>query len=202
MNEKALLRRLTRSQALDSEKRAQESAAICRHILESAWYREARVIGGYMPMQREADVLPVLQDALASGRTVALPLCGEAPHMTLRRVSSLEELRTGAYGIAEPGEDTQIIPVEEIGLLLTPLEGIDPKGMRLGKGGGYYDCLLAGRNVRTMGCVLSWQKVDCVPAQPWDQPLAACADRNGIRYFHSINVREETDHAGQEEKEE
>lgn len=201
MNEKALLRRLIRSQALDGEQRAQESAAICRHILESPWYREARVIGGYMPMQREADVLPVLQDALASGRTLALPLCGEAPHMTLRRVSSLEELRTGAYGIAEPEEDMQIIPVEEIDLLLTPLEGIDPKGMRLGKGGGYYDCLLAGRNVRTMGCALSWQKVDCVPAQPWDQPLAACADRNGIQVYPSYDVREEADYAGQEEKE-
>ena len=156
---------------------------MCAHILQSAWYREAQVIGGYMPLPREADVTPVLQDALAQGKTLALPLCAEAPHMTLRRVASLGELVPGAYGIPAPDEDTEIIPVDALDLLLTPLEGIDPRGMRLGKGGGYYDCLLARSGVRTMGCALTWQRTEWIPAEPWDRPLAACADRDGICFF-------------------
>lgn len=183
MREKAALRRLLRSLHEGPEARARESEALCGHILNSAWYRDAQVVGGYMPLPREADVTAVLRDVLSSGRTLALPLCGMAPQMTLRRVTSLEELVPGAYGIPEPGEESEIIPVDALDLLLVPLEGIDPSGMRLGKGGGYYDCLLAGRSVRTMGCALSWQRAAHIPAQEWDRPLTACADRDGIHIF-------------------
>jgi len=183
MNEKAALRRLLRSLHQGREARDRESAAMCAHILRSVWYREAHVIGGYMPLPREADVTMVLRDALAAGKTLALPLCGDAPHMTLRRVASLEELVPGAYGILEPQEDTEIIPVDALDLLLTPLEGVDPCGMRLGKGGGYYDRLLAHSGVRTMGCALTWQRTERIPSEPWDRPLKACVDRDGIRFF-------------------
>lgn len=141
------------------------------------------MVGGYIPMQREADVTTILRDVLSSGRTLALPRCGQAPFMTLRWVTSLEELVPGAYGIPEPGEDTEIIGADALDLLLTPLEAVDPRGMRLGKGGGYYDCLLAEHAVRTMGCALSWQRVSRVPAEPWDRRLNACAAADGICYF-------------------
>ncbi len=180
MNDKAALRRYLRSLDRGEEARRQESRSISECILHSPWYQEARIIGGYMPLSREADITPVLADVLRSGRTLALPLCGEAPQMTLRRVSSLAELVPGAYGIWEPREDTEIIEADALDLLLVPLEGIDPCGMRLGKGGGYYDCLLAGKSVRTMGCAFSWQKAERIPAQPWDRALSACAFADGI----------------------
>lgn len=165
------------------EARAEESRLICRHILQSAWYREAQIIGGYVPLKWEADVTPVLRHALESGKLLALPLCGQAPRMTLRRVTLLQELAPGAYGIPEPGEDTEIILPHRLDLLLVPLEGIDPGGRRLGKGGGYYDCLLAEEDVRTMGCALSWQRAAHIPQDSWDRPLQACADREGVHYF-------------------
>lgn len=184
MSDKAALRRLIRSRFGGEAARAQESEAICRHILQSPWYLQAQTVGAYMPLAREADVQRILEDVLQSGRTLALPLCGKAPHMTLRRVRTLAELVPGAYGIPEPGEDTEIIPVEQLDLLIVPLEGVGPDGMRLGKGGGYYDCQLAGQTIRTMGAALSWQRVGDVPAQPWDRPLMALADRDGVTYFN------------------
>ena len=187
MSEKAALRRQLRSLYGGAQVRAEESRLICRHILESDWYREAQIVAGYVPLKWEADVTAVLQHALESGRTLALPLCAEAPRMTLRRVASLEALVPGRYGIPEPREDTEIIDVEAVHLLLIPLEGIDPGGMRLGKGGGYYDCLLADRSVRSVGCALSWQKADRIPNDPWDRPLAACADREGMHIFRNMS---------------
>lgn len=165
------------------EMRADESERICRHIIASRWYRKAQVIAGYVPLKWEADITPVLQHALASGKTLALPLCGTAPHMTLRRVTALEELHPGAYGIPEPSAEAEIIPPEEVQLLLIPLEGIAEDGTRLGKGGGYYDRLLAGCDAYAMGCALSWQRVERIPREEWDRPLCACADRDGIREF-------------------
>lgn len=177
------LRAYLRSLHMGKAERDAQSAKLCRHILESDAFRQAKVIGGYMALPREADVTLVLTEALRQGKTLALPLCGNLPHMTLRRVGSLDELVAGAYGILEPGAQASVIPIQDVDLLLVPLEGIDLMGFRLGKGGGYYDCLLTQANVRTIGCALSWQWVERVPHDSWDIPLAACADHSGIRYF-------------------
>lgn len=186
VSEKGVLRRDLRALFQGRDERDRQSALICSHILASGWYREAKIVGGYIPMAREADVTAVLRAALDAGKTLALPRCGTAPHMTLRRVAKLAELIPGAYGIPEPGEDTEIIDAAALDLLLTPLEAIDSSGIRLGKGGGYYDCLLAGRDVRTMGCALSWQLVERIPAEAWDRRLRACVFQDGIRYFDEV----------------
>ncbi len=187
MSDKAALRQELRSRYAGEAARRAESSLICAHILASPLYAGARVIGGYMPLRHEADVTAVLLDALKTGRTLALPLCGQPPHMTLRRGRRREALAPGAYGFPAPAEDTEIIAPDAIGLLLVPLEGVDPSGMRLGKGGGYYDCLLSEANVPAMGCALSWQWVQHVPAQPWDRPLTACADRDGVHLFSNMS---------------
>lgn len=186
MSEKSLLRQQLRARHPGREVRNRESVLMCGHILASDLYRNARIIGGYMPLAREADVMPVLTDVLHTGRTLALPLCGQAPDMTLRRVASLDDLVPGSYGILEPRVDTEIIPVSQLDLLLVPLEGIDPQGRRLGKGGGYYDCLLSKGSPVTLGCALSWQWTDQIPCDPWDKPLHACADRHGVHMFDSL----------------
>lgn len=182
MNKKEL-RRYLRAQHQGQVERARQSLLLCRSVLESEMYRSARVIGAYMPLPQEANITPVLEDVLRQGKTLALPLCGDAPHMTLRRVCSLDELVPGAYGILEPRADAPVIPVQELDLLLVPLEGIDRQGFRLGKGGGYYDCLLAAAEVPTLGCSLTWQWTEAVPHEAWDIPLKACADCHGIHEF-------------------
>lgn len=165
------------------EARDRQSAALCRHIIGCDSYKSARVIGGYMPMEHEADILPVLQDALEQGKILALPLCGQPPHMTLHRVDSLDELAPGAYGIPEPMQSAEQVAAEELDLLLVPLEGIDSTGVRLGKGGGYYDRLLADADVTTIGCALKWQWTQRLPSESWDRPLDACADEEGVHVF-------------------
>ena len=181
--DKAALRKAIRSRFPGDEIRRAESGAMCRHILSWEPYRQAETVGAYIPLRREADVTAVMLDVLASGRTLALPRVDGEGSMTLRRVRSLEELVPGAYGIPEPGGDTEIIPLSAVSLLIVPLEGIDRRGMRLGKGGGYYDRLLEGSQVMTLGAVMSWQWEEKVPAMPWDRPLRAAADCRGIHLF-------------------
>lgn len=182
-SDKHALRRQLRARYSGKEERDRQSVLLCRHVLESREYKSAGVVGGYMPMLHEADVTEILIDALAVGKKLVLPLCDAPPRMTLRLVSSMEELVSGAYGILEPRSDAAVVPVDEVDLLLVPLEGIDDAGFRLGKGGGYYDCLLANGQVNTIGCALSWQQVRELPHMQWDIPLSACADQQGIHYF-------------------
>lgn len=181
-----MLRKQLRALHGGAEARRRESEALCGHILHSARYRQARVIAGYVPLKWEADVTAVLRQALADGKILALPLCDTPPRMTLRRVAALEELIPGAYGIPEPPPDAPIIPPETVELLLVPLEGVDENGFRLGKGGGYYDCLLADCDMPSLGCALSWQRVDRLPADAWDRPLKACADAEGVHDFNRL----------------
>lgn len=186
--DKKALRAVIRSKRPDESIRQLQSRQICEHILESPYYRHAEVIGGYIPLQHEADVLPVLSDALRSGKKLVIPLCGPMPHMTLRHVRSLDELTPGAYGIPEPPPEAEVVDVSYVDLLLVPLEGIDDRGYRLGKGGGYYDCLLSGKETMAMGCALTHQIVAQIPHESWDIPLPACAAPDGIRLLILTNT--------------
>ena len=180
---KAQVRKLIRSRHEGAEARSAQSKLICCHFLESELYRSSGVIGAFIPLSWEADILPILTRTLQDGKTLALPLCDAAPHMTLRRIVSLDDLRPGAYGIPEADHQAPIISVQDVDVLLVPLEGIDRDGRRLGKGGGYYDALLQKSDVTTVGCALSWQKVNALPSEPWDVRLKWCLDQHGLHCF-------------------
>lgn len=182
-SDKAALRRRVREASPGKAARDAESVLICRHVLAWENYQAAQVIGGYMPMAHEADVTPILLDALAQGKTLLLPRCGRKPEMVFHQVRSLDELIPGAYGLLEPAPHAPVVEPGCIDLLLTPLEALTAQGWRLGKGGGYYDHLLAAHDLMTLGVALSWQWVEAVPRESWDRPLRAAADRSGIRLF-------------------
>ena len=181
--DKQALRKAVRTTFPGPEARSRESGLICGHVRAWPVWQQASVVAGYVPMGHEADITPLLADALASGKTLLLPRVEGDSIMTLRRVSRLDELVPGRWGIPEPSEDAEIVPVSEAQLLLVPLEAIDRSGMRLGKGGGFYDALLRGCGAVSLGIALSSQRVERVPLDPWDQPLSAVADQDGIECF-------------------
>lgn len=183
MIDKAALRRQIRAAYPGEAQREAESLALCAHIRSMPEYRAARVIGAYAPMKREADVTPLLTEILQSGRALLLPRVEGLGVMTLRRVTRLDELTPGAYGLLEPSADTPEADPAEAELLIVPIEGIDRSGVRLGKGGGYYDRMLPRVRCLTVGAVMSWQWVGEVPQEEWDRPLDAAADQNGIQRF-------------------
>lgn len=185
------LRNCIRSRYEGDDEKVRQSELLCQAILSSEEYRTAKTIAGYMPMVREADIHQILIDALGRGKILVLPLCGEAPDMTLRRITSMSDLRSGSYGISEPSDDAPEVNPADVDLFLVPLEGIDHEGRRLGKGGGYYDRMLMGVSGVTMGCALSWQWMDNVPTESWDVRLNACADQQGIHYFDKHEDRKD-----------
>lgn len=184
------MRQMLRARFEDSTARDAQSAHLCKHILESSLYEGANLIGAYIPMHHEADITSVLRHALTNGKKLVLPLCGVKDNMSFRIVESLDTLKPNRWGIPEPDLDAPVIMVEDIDLLLVPLEGIDSDGYRLGKGGGYYDKVLHHQSVFTLGCALTWQWVDLVPREVHDVSLCACADENGIHLFGTTERKE------------
>ena len=188
-NEKKEIRRRVRSLFPgDAERRAQ-SMMICQHVMAWEAYCNARVVGGYVPMKHEADVMPILRDVLACGKTLVLPRCSKKPEMRFHRVAGMDELVQGAYGLMEPAEHAPVVETGKIDLLLVPLEALTREGMRLGKGGGYYDCCLSGFSGVSLGVAMQHQWVDSLPGDTWDVPLTAAVDSQAIHMFIGISER-------------
>ena len=85
-----------------------------------------------------------------AGKRAALPrllLDSDAPGIELREAASLEHLVTvrapQGWTLREPGPDAPLVAPEEVGLVLVPGVAFDREGRRLGRGGGFYDRLLA-----------------------------------------------------------
>lgn len=139
--EKQALRKAVRAneRALEQFYRDDSAAAICRRVTELPEYATARTVMAFVGTVREIDTTALLHHILQSGRTLCLPRCSAGHSMALCRVTALEQLAPGAYGILEPVESCPLLEPEDIDLVITPCVSCDRQGNRLGQGGGYYD---------------------------------------------------------------
>jgi len=169
---------LARRRALPAEQRAEQNAAIVRRIRDSARWRTARTIVAYASLPEEVDTWPLLQAALREGKKLVLPRI-ERRDIEWHAVTGLargSDLTEGPFGILEPAPAAQRwrpMPGDEPVLWLIPGVGYDRCGTRLGHGAGYYDRALRGAQARrnSVGLAYSCQRVDIIPAAPWDWPV-------------------------------
>lgn len=131
------------------------------------------VVAGFLPINDEIDILPLLRRLSADGHDLVLPVVMErgAP-LTFRRWRDGDALETGPLGTRHP---TSRSPALDPDVLLVPLLAFDRRGYRLGYGGGYYDRTLAalrrGRSVIAVGVGYSQQEMPAVPHGPQDEKL-------------------------------
>lgn len=117
---------------------------MCHRVVESEIYRQAKTIFCFVSHGKEPDTYPLLEQALADGKTLCVPLCKAEGEMDAKVIHSLNELQPGAYGIPEPGENAETLLPSQIDLAVIPCLAASRDGKRLGKGGGYYDRFLVG----------------------------------------------------------
>ena len=166
-----------RLRALDPAARAAAEAELDRRVWTLPEVAGARTLLLFADLPEEVTTDAIAAEALRRGITVLYPRTLPATHeMTLHRVASLDELRTGNYGIREPDpERCPVVPAGEVDAALVPGLAWDRRGNRLGRGAGYYDRLFAGPAWRGFRCGIffAFQEIDDVPAEAWDLPLDA-----------------------------
>lgn len=151
------------------------SARIQRRLITTQTYLTATKIVLYAPLGREVETALIAADALSSRRSLYYPIVDRKHHrIRLGAVSDLGELRSGAFGILEPPA-IAVVEAEALGAALVCVPGIafTTTAARLGRGGGYYDRLLAALPVEavTVGLAYSFQLIDRLSEQAHDRRL-------------------------------
>ncbi len=162
-----------RVRAIPPARREQDSAQARALLARQRVWRDAGTVLFYAPRPDEMDLLPLLAQALAEGRTVALPRF--FPETGLYAACQIEnfsrDCAAGKFGIAEPAARCPVFPLNRLDLTLVPGVGFDAAGHRLGRGRGYYDRLLAQAAGTRCGVAFDEQMTGQVPAEPHDMTL-------------------------------
>jgi 5-formyltetrahydrofolate cyclo-ligase len=171
--EKQQLRRTIRALEAKLSPRYRESSdrAIVAHLLSMQEYQDAGTVFCFVGTAHEIDTRPVLENALATGKRLCVPLCVGKGVMEVRQVAALGKLTPGAYGILEPPTDAPAVSVDEIDFAVLPCLTCNHQGQRLGQGGGYYDRFLAHYRGGTV--LLCREKLirEEIPVEPHDYPV-------------------------------
>jgi len=165
--------------ALSAERAGTLSVQVQRRLLATPEYRTAKKILLYAALGGEVDTILIATDALRTRRQLYYPIIDRGLcRLRLGAVADLGELRVGALGIAQP----PVSAAREAGdlgsdpgaaLVCVPGVAFTPVGARLGRGGGYYDRLLAELPGETCaaGLGFSFQLIDRLPEESHDRRL-------------------------------
>ena len=159
--------------------RAEKSARLCKAITASDAWRNARTVAIFAPQPREPDI--ELLWSHGAGKSFAYPRVVE-DRLDLFRVASLHELAPGAFDVREPRADLACaVAPDTLDLILVPGVAFTRSGERLGRGGGFYDRLLASLPVHTIkiGICFDAQILLELPVEPHDQRVEFIATESG-----------------------
>ena len=133
-------------------------------------YRNAKTIYGYLPYNQEVRTVPMLEQALADGKRVAVPkVYGD--EMKFIYLTDLTQVAEGYAGIPEPVADGPVAD-DPTALVLMPGLAFDKEGHRIGYGGGFYDKFLAQEpNHPTIALCYDFQMLGQLPTEEFDIPV-------------------------------
>lgn len=175
---RALRRRLLEARATQGDaERAEAAALLAERMLELADAVGATRIAAYLSTTAEPSTRPFLAAAHAAGRRLLLPdsrADGSLDWIAYRGPAEA----TDAAGMPVP-VGPSLGPGAPTGaeLLLVPALAVDRRGVRLGRGRGYIDRLLASlprhraERPPVYAVVFDHEVVDRVPSEPHDEPV-------------------------------
>ncbi len=148
----------------------EKSRALGLKFAQCDAYKAANTIYGYLPYNQEVRTVPMLEQALADGKKVAVPKCyGE--EMRFIYLEDLSQVAPGYAGIPEPIADGPVAE-DETALVLMPGLAFDPQGHRIGYGGGFYDRFLAEEpNHPKVALCYDFQMLEHLDTEEFDIPV-------------------------------
>jgi len=180
--------------------------AVAQRLTAVPEVRAAGTVMAFLSLPTELDTWPIIRWAWQEGKRVLVPRIEPAPPdvplarrkmvaVPLRRaevdgVAAHPDVRPGPLSILEVPVAASVSPAE-IDVVLLPCQAVDRAGNRLGKGGGFYDRLLARPDVRAARIAIAFreQVFDEIPVTPADQPVDMLVTDGEVLTFRNTDER-------------
>ncbi|MBG7700851.1 5-formyltetrahydrofolate cyclo-ligase [Streptomyces sp. MC1] len=167
--------------------------ALAERALDLPELARARTVAAYVSVGGEPGTLALLDALRARGVRVLLPALlpdNDLDWGEYAGPDSLARVRHGGkMALFEPsGARLGPDAVTDADVVLLPGLAVDARGMRLGRGGGSYDRVLArleraGARPRLVVLLYDTEVVARVPAEAHDKPVHAVVTPSGVRRF-------------------
>ena len=171
----------------------EKTAALGARALELPELAHARTVAAYVSVGSEPGTLALLDALHARGVRVLLPVLladNDLNWGAYAGAGSLQRVQHGGkMALLEPtGEQLGPEAVLEADTVLLPGLAVDARGMRLGRGGGSYDRVLArleraGADPALVVLLYDSEVVERVPGELHDRPVHAVVTPSGVRRF-------------------
>jgi 5-formyltetrahydrofolate cyclo-ligase len=190
-----MLRRefLTVRNRLTADDVREAAVALADRALGLPELAHARTVAAYVSVGSEPGTLALLDALHERGVRVLLPVLmadNDLDWGAYAGEDSLERVQHGGrMALLEPaGERLGPEAVQDADAVLLPGLAVDRRGMRLGRGGGSYDRVLArleraGADPALVVLLYDAEVVEHVPAEPHDRPVHAVVTPSGVRRF-------------------
>ncbi len=145
-NDKNIIRNEMKKQrsTLSVNRIMMHSAIITKKLFDLDEYKESEVVLPYVSFSSEVDTHVLINEALKSGKKIAVPKVVSKDQMKFYFIKSFSDLKPGAFGILEPITTDEFVPEHSIkSVVLLPGLAFDDKLNRIGYGGGFYDKYLS-----------------------------------------------------------
>ncbi|MEU5401048.1 5-formyltetrahydrofolate cyclo-ligase [Streptomyces sp. NPDC005963] len=149
----------------------------------------AATVAAYVSIGREPGTRALLDALRERGVRVLLPVLLADNDLDWGEYRGSEALVSAGRGLLEPvGPGLGTDAVLEADAVLLPGLAVDARGMRLGRGGGSYDRVLArlaaaGARPALVVLLYTHEVVERVPVEPHDHPVDAAVTPDGVRRF-------------------
>ncbi|RDI51750.1 5-formyltetrahydrofolate cyclo-ligase [Nocardia mexicana] len=155
--------------------REAESAALAAAAarLAAQWPR-AEWIAAYVPIRGEPGSIAMLDALRSAGSRVLLPVTGAPGPLDWAEYGDAEALRPARFGLLEPtGARMSPAAIESAAVILIPALAVDRRGVRLGRGAGYYDRTLPAADpaAALIAVVRDDELVRRLPEEPHDRRM-------------------------------
>jgi len=169
------LRKSARQQAAahDAGERARDSVRIAEHIRAQPVWAESRSVLFFSPLASEPDLRSLCIEAIQRGKSVAFPkyVASSDCYEAIRILDLQKDLLPGQFGIHEPVASDPELRLKVLDLIFVPGLCFTFDGVRLGRGRGFYDRLLAAVSGKRCGAAFDWQMCNDLPVEAHDVRL-------------------------------
>ncbi|MBQ9715289.1 MAG: 5-formyltetrahydrofolate cyclo-ligase [Clostridia bacterium] len=157
---------LAKRDALDQ--RQEKSAVICKKIVDSNVFKNAKVVFAFLSFGSEVDTKIIVDACFLQGKKLCVPVCKKDGIMDAVAVENMSDMVYNKFGIAEPADVTKVVDKTDIDLVVVPGSVFDKNLNRMGYGKGFYDRYFVGTRAKRVALAFDCQIVDEVPVDVYD----------------------------------